>query len=222
MMIDNPDLAAAAAQVDPPVATSAKAKPAPGTVNTTDPESAARVKAELMDNLKVLRAFAISLTRNGSAADDLVQDTVLKAWSNLHRFEPGTNMRAWLFTILRNTYYSSRRKAKREVADPDGIFVEQLCEKPAHDGHLQFQEFRRAFATLSDEHREALILVGASGFSYEEAATMCGCAVGTIKSRANRARRRLAVLLHMEENDALEMTDPQIMAVVSQGAGRMR
>jgi RNA polymerase sigma-70 factor (ECF subfamily) len=185
-------------------------------ITPTDPRD------ELIEHLPALRAFAKSLTRNPTTADDMVQDAVEKAWRNFDKFRPGTNMRAWLFTILRNTYYSSRRKAKREVADPEGIFVEQLCEKPAHDGHLQFQEFRRAFATLSDEHREALILVGASGFSYEEAATMCGCAVGTIKSRANRARRRLGVLLHMEENDALEMTDPAIMAVVSQGAGRMR
>jgi len=216
MMIDNPDLTAAAAQVDPPVATSAKAKPAPGTVNTTDPESAARVKAELMDNLKVLRAFAISLTRNGSAADDLVQDTVLKAWSNLHKFEPGTNMRAWLFTILRNTFYSNRRKAAREVSDSEGDMAGRLATKPAHDGHLNLRDFRTAFAQLPDEQREVLMLVGAMGHAYDEAAKMCGVRIGTIKSRLSRGRERLAELMQLDADEALELTDRATSAVLSE------
>ena len=162
-----------------------------------------------------MRAFAISLTRNGAIADDMVQDTLVKAWTNIEKFEVGTNMRAWLFTILRNTYYSSRRKAKREVADVDGIFTENLAEKPAHDGHMQMTDFRRALAQLKDEQREALLLVGASGFSYEEAADMCGVAVGTIKSRTNRARARLAELMGHNQNDSLEMTDDATMSVLS-------
>ncbi|MEL6516683.1 MAG: RNA polymerase sigma factor [Pseudomonadota bacterium] len=173
---------------------------------------------ELVDHLPALRAFAMSLCRNSATADDMVQDAIEKAWVNFDKFKEGTNMRAWLFTILRNTYYSSRRKMKREVADPEGVFVGQMSEKPAHDGHLQLEEFRRAFITLSDEQREALTLVGAGGFSYEEAAEMCGCAVGTIKSRANRARKRLAELLHLDEDEPLEMTDAQTVAVVSQRA----
>lgn len=172
-------------------------------------------REELVEHLPALRAFAMSLTRNAATADDMVQDAVEKAWVNFDKFEPGTNMRAWLFTILRNTYYSSRRKARREVEDPDGVFVGQLSEKPAHDGHLQMAEFRRAFARLPDEQREALTLVGASGFSYEDAAGMCGCAVGTIKSRANRARKRLAELMHLSEDEPLEMTDAQTVAVVA-------
>ena len=171
---------------------------------------------EIVEHLPALRAFAMSLTRNSAIADDMVQDAVEKAWVNIDKFRPGTNMRAWLFTILRNTYYSNRRKAKREVADPEGVFVGQMSEKPAHDRHLQMAEFRKAFAKLPDEQREALTLVGAGGFSYEEAADMCGCAVGTIKSRANRARKRLAELLHFVENEPLEMTDAQTVAVVSQ------
>lgn len=170
---------------------------------------------ELVEHLPAMRAFAISLTRNGSLADDMVQDTLVKAWTNIEKFEPGTNMRAWLFTILRNTYYSSRRKSKREVADVDGVFTESLAEKPAHDGHMQMNDFRKALGKLKDEQREALLLIGASGFSYEEAAEMCGVAVGTIKSRVNRARAQLAELMEHGENDSLEMTDDATMSVIS-------
>jgi RNA polymerase sigma-70 factor (ECF subfamily) len=162
-----------------------------------------------------MRAFAMSLTRNAAAADDLVQDAVVKAWANFDKFQAGTNLRAWLFTILRNTYYSLYRKRRREVEDPEGRMAGQLSEKPAHDGHLAMADFRVAFAKLTDEQREVLILVGAEGFSYEDAAEMCGCAVGTIKSRTNRARKRLAELMHLDEDDALELTDASTMAVVA-------
>ncbi|KAA9007947.1 RNA polymerase sigma factor [Histidinibacterium aquaticum] len=179
-------------------------------------------KDELVDHLPALRAFALSLTRNGAAADDLVQDTVVKAWSNFDKFEPGTNLRAWLFTILRNTFYSGRRKAKREVADVDGAFTNGLAEKPEHDGKLQMTDFFRAFAKLPEEQREALTLVGAQGFSYEEAASMCGVAIGTIKSRANRGRTRLAELLHMSDDEKMEMTDGATLAVLaSNGTGNL-
>jgi len=170
---------------------------------------------ELVEHLPAMRAFAISLTRNGAIADDMVQDTLVKAWTNIDKFEVGTNMRAWLFTILRNTFYSSRRKAKREVADVDGIMTNNLAEKPAHDGHMQMNDFRKALEQLPDEQREALLLVGASGFSYEEASEMCGVAIGTIKSRTNRARARLAELMGYNEDEALEMTDDATMSVLS-------
>jgi RNA polymerase sigma-70 factor (ECF subfamily) len=173
-------------------------------------------KEELVEHLQAMRAFAMSLARNTAAADDLVQDTVVKAWGNIEKFEAGTNMRAWLFTILRNTYYSQYRKRRREVEDPDGVMAGALSEKPAHDGRLAMSEFRRAFVELSDEQREVLILVGAEGFSYEDAAEMCGCAVGTIKSRTNRARKRLAELMQLDDDDELEMTDPATLAVISQ------
>lgn len=171
---------------------------------------------ELVDHLPALRAFALSLTRDGSSADDLVQDTIVKAWTHIDKFQPGTNLRAWLFTILRNTFYSSRRKVRREVSDTDGIYAAQLSTRPDHDGRLALNDFRKAFEKLPDEQREALILVGASGFSYEEAANMTGVAVGTVKSRANRGRRRLAELLHMEEGEELDMTDRTTLAVMSQ------
>ena len=170
---------------------------------------------ELVEHLPAMRAFAISLTRNGAIADDMVQDTLVKAWTNIEKFQQGTNMRAWLFTILRNTYYSSRRKSNREVADIDGVFTDNLAEKPAHDGHMQMSDFRKALDKLSDEQREALLLIGASGFSYEEAAEMCGVAVGTIKSRTNRARAQLAELMGLNEDEALEMTDDATMSVIS-------
>lgn len=170
---------------------------------------------ELVEHLPAMRAFAISLTRNSAIADDMVQDTVVKAWTNIDKFEVGTNMRAWLFTILRNTYYSSRRKANREVADVDGVFTESLAEKPAHDGHMQMTDFRKALNELAVEQREALLLVGASGFSYEEAAEMCGVAVGTIKSRTNRARAKIAELMGLRDDESLEMTDDATMSVIS-------
>ena len=159
--------------------------------------------------------YCVVLSASRVEADDLAQRTCLRALDRAAQFQSGTSLRAWLFTILRNTYYSNRRKAKREVADVDGVFTESLAEKPAHDGHMQMADFRRALGKLKDEQREALLLVGASGFSYEEAAAMCGVAVGTIKSRTNRARAQLAELLGHNDNEAMEMTDDATMSVLS-------
>lgn len=171
---------------------------------------------ELHEHLPALRAFAISLTRNVAEADDLLQDTIVKAWSNFDRFTAGTDLRAWLFTILRNTFFSAKRKRKREVADPEGLHAATLFEKPHHDGRLAFADFSRAFDMLSPEHREVLILVGANGYAYDEAARMMGVAVGTAKSRANRARARLCELLGMEQGeDMLAGADGATIAVMS-------
>lgn len=171
-------------------------------------------KEELVTHLPALRAFALSLTRNRSTADDMMQDAVLKAWTNMDKFKPGTNMRAWLFTILRNNFYTSRRKLNREVADVDNAFSDTLSVKPDHDGRLQMMDFKAAFAELPDEQREALILIGANGFSYEDAGEMCGVATGTMKSRVNRARARLTELLSLEDDETLELTDAVTSAVV--------
>ena len=172
-------------------------------------------RAELPRHLGALRAFAVSLTRDSSSADDLVQDTVVKAWSNMDKFQCGTNLRAWLFTILRNTFYSDRRKRQREVGDPEGRHAATLYEKPAHDGRLAMIEFLAAFDRLTPEHREALTLIGASGFSYEEAAAMMGVRVGTVKSRASRARARLAEILGLAEGeDALIEVPGSTLAVL--------
>jgi RNA polymerase sigma-70 factor (ECF subfamily) len=146
-----------------------------------------------------LRAFAISLSGNVDRADDLVQETLLRALANIDSFEPGTNMSAWLFTILRNLFRSEYRKRRREVEDSDGRFAETLKSQPGQPSHMEYQEFRAALDRLPADQREALILVGASGFSYEETAKICGCAVGTIKSRVNRARNRLAGMLGLED-----------------------
>ncbi|MDC0658518.1 RNA polymerase sigma factor [Leisingera sp. SS27] len=171
---------------------------------------------DLVNHLGALRAFAISLTRNGATADDLVQDTLVKAWTNIEKFEAGSNMRAWLFTILRNTFYSLRRKRKREVEDADGALSGSLAQKPDHDGRLHMRDFQVAFAQLNDEQREALVLVGAGGFSYDEAAEMCGVKTGTIKSRVNRARARLAELMDLDEDGQIELTDTVTAGIVAQ------
>lgn len=176
---------------------------------------AADPRDEIATHLPALRAFALSLTRDSSSADDLVQEAIVKAWSNLDKFEAGTNLRAWLFTILRNTFFSERRKRKREVSDSDGKIAASLAERPAHDARLAFADFLVAFDALSPEHREVLILVGAEGFSYEEAAEMMGVKVGTVKSRANRARTRLAGLLGLAEGEnVLAEVDGPMLAVL--------
>lgn len=160
----------------------------------SDPEFRNKLVAELPS----LRAFAASLCGSLTTADDLVQDTLLKAWSNSDKFETGTNLRAWLFTILRNTYFSLYRKRSREVQDSEGTYAQRLATHGAQDGHVDLADFRKALALLTEEQREALILVGASGMSYEEAAEVCGVALGTIKSRVNRARAKLAQILGIE------------------------
>jgi RNA polymerase sigma-70 factor (ECF subfamily) len=151
--------------------------------------------------LSSLRAFALSLTNNAARADDLVQDTILRAWQNQHRFQPGTNLNAWLFTILRNAFYSEQRKRMREVQDEDGSYAARLFTAPDQGHRLDVQDLRAGLAKLPPDQREALILVGAEGLSYEEVAGICGVAIGTIKSRVNRARNRLAELLGYGDDD---------------------
>jgi len=156
------------------------------------------VREAMLESVPSLRAFAISLCGNVDRADDLVQEALLRAWANMESFQPGTNMSAWLFTILRNLFRSEYRKRRREVEDVDGTYAERLTSLPEQNSRLEIVEFRNALKLLPSEQRESLILVGASGFSYEEAAQICGCAVGTIKSRVNRARSRLAQILSID------------------------
>jgi RNA polymerase sigma-70 factor, ECF subfamily len=154
--------------------------------------------------IPALRAFAWSLSHNSSDADDLVQDTLIKAWTNRDKFEMGTNLRAWLFTILRNTYYTSVVRRRREVRDEDGLYAASLTSAANQDWSVAVTAMEAALQRLPDEHREALVLVGGAGLTYEEAAEVCGCALGTIKSRVNRARNRLLKLLDAEDaGDAL-------------------
>jgi len=153
-------------------------------------------KADLLAAIPKLRAFALSLCGRSAYADDLVQETLVRAWASFGSFVPGSNLAAWLYTILRNEFYSEFRRRRREVADSDGQYATRMAILPTQDGHMAFLDFRNALAKLALDHREALILVGASGLSYEEAAQVCGCAVGTMKSRVSRARGRLADLLN--------------------------
>ena len=162
------------------------------------------VKDDLLAALPSLRAFAISLCGRTSRADDLVQETLVKAWANLSSFQPGSNMIAWLYTILRNEYYSEFRKRRHEVGDEEGRYAARMATRPTQESHMQFLDFRAAMDRLAPDHREALILVGASGLSYEDAAGICGCAVGTMKSRVNRARTRLAELLAVPDENHIE------------------
>ena len=179
--------------------------------------SSEAVRQGLISFLPNLRAFAIALCGDADRADDLVQDTMLKAWNSLDTFQEGTNLRAWLFTILRNTYFSECRRRRREVPDDSGEYVAQLCVPPAQHGCVDAQDVLRALGQLTDDQREALILVGAEGFAYEEAATICGCAVGTIKSRVNRARTRLSELLGTDAQDF--GPEPATEAVLLRAAG---
>jgi RNA polymerase sigma-70 factor (ECF subfamily) len=149
----------------------------------------------LLAAIPSLRAFAFSLIGRSDRADDLVQETLSKAWAHQTSFQPGTNLRAWLHTILRNEFYSQMRKRKREVEDADGVFSRNLGVHPSQHGYLDMADMRGALAELPNDQREALLLVAASGFSYEQAAEICGVAVGTIKSRVNRARNRLTDML---------------------------
>src|SRR5438477_12941523 len=136
------------------------------------------VREAVLAAVPSLRAFAISLCGNVDRADDLVQETLLRALANIDSFQPGTNMSAWLFTILRNLFRSEYRKRRREVEDGDGSYAEGLISQPEQDGRVEFQEFGEALAKSPADPREALSLVGASGFSYVEAAASCECAVG--------------------------------------------
>jgi RNA polymerase sigma-70 factor, ECF subfamily len=163
----------------------------------SDPPNA-NLQQQLVAAVPNLRAFAISLCRDVNNADDLVQETLIKAWKSQSSFAEGTNFKAWLFTILRNTYLSDRRKARREVQDVDGEFAGRLAVQGDQLGHMDLLDFKKALDTLSDEQKEALILVGAEGFSYEDAAKICDCAIGTVKSRVNRARAKLGEMLSVQ------------------------
>lgn len=152
-------------------------------------------RSNLLTSLSAMRGFALSLTLNSSRADDLVQETLLKAWANRAHFQIGTNFQAWTFTILRNQYYSEQRKRKREVEDVDGVVAGQLEALPDQDDHLTLQAVWRTMGRLPDTQREALMLVGVNGLTYEAAAEILGCQIGTVKSRVSRARAYMSDLL---------------------------
>jgi RNA polymerase sigma-70 factor, ECF subfamily len=161
------------------------------------------IRNQLPTCLPHLRAFALSLTHDPVRSDDLVQSTLLQAWTNLDHFQQGTNLEAWLFTILRNCFYSEHRKRRWEIEDPEAGFAKRLMVQPAQDSKLMLDDLREALARLTLEQRKALLLVAEQGETYEDAAALCGVAVGTLKSRVNRARTQLVAMLQMENRHDL-------------------
>lgn len=171
----------------------------------------------LIEAIPRLRAFAISLTSKSDRADDLVQETLMKAWKYSESFTEGTNFRAWLYAILRNEFYSQIRKRSREVEDLDGAYAARVAQPAEQHGHLDMADLKTALEQLPPDQREALILVGASGFSYEEAASVCNVAVGTIKSRVNRGRARLASIMQIDQ--AEDLTPERVTQAVLRRTG---
>ncbi|GJD33547.1 sigma-70 family RNA polymerase sigma factor [Methylobacterium aerolatum] len=167
----------------------------------TPPGADAEMRDLLLGAIPALRAFAFSLTYDLDRSDDLVQDTLVRAWTKAASFRRGTNLTAWLFTILRNLFYSEQRKRKREVEDAEGAHAARLASLPEQEVRMEMAQFQDALNLLPHSQREALILVGAQSFTYEEAAEICGVAVGTIKSRVSRARVRLIEALGMAGTD---------------------
>ena len=158
-------------------------------------ESREQFRQHLLAAIPKLRAFALSLAAHADHADDLVQETLMKAWNHQNSFQDGTNIKAWLFTILRNEYFSQLRKRRREVEDADGDYAASVMTPGGQESQLDMADLRIALQQLPADQREAVVLVGASGFSYQEVADICHVPVGTVKSRVNRARNKLAVLL---------------------------
>ena len=152
-------------------------------------------KRDLVKLIPHLRAFARTLCGDAAAADDLAQDTVMKAWDARSSYQMGTNMKAWTFMILRNQFYSEKRRSWRQTQLDQEAAERTLVATDDPSSPLALDELRQALIMLPTEQREALILVGAGGFAYEEAAEICGCAVGTVKSRVSRARRALQGIL---------------------------
>lgn len=154
----------------------------------------------LLDQMPALHRRAVSLSRDKSRSEDLVQTTVLKAWEHRARFEENTCLRAWLFTILRNAFITGIRAQRHEVADTNAQFSGQVMVPPDQDDALELKQLMSLIETLPDAQRTALLYMGADGYSQQEAATACGCSVGTIKSRVSRARATLILLLNAPAN----------------------
>lgn len=158
------------------------------------------LRGEIVALVPALRAFSRALTRNPSEADDLLQESLLKALGHIHQFAPGTNLKAWLFTIVRNTFYTGYNKRRRESSCPldEAISVHVA---PGQEWSLKIRAVDKALQQIPVHQREALMLVGCAGLSYEEASEICGCALGTIRSRVNRARTHLLKLLEVDAHD---------------------
>jgi RNA polymerase sigma-70 factor (ECF subfamily) len=174
-------------------------KPTSNATNTNIERQFTEVSAAVVEHLPHLRAFARSLASSKDQADDLVSEAVARALASAHQFRPGTNFKAWIFTILRNAFYTEGRKRWNRVVTLDDNFYHQPSVAPTQEDSLSFCDFRRAFIQLSPRQREVLMLVGNSDLSYEEVAAQCQCPVGTVKSRVSRARLDLKRLLEDQE-----------------------
>lgn len=152
-------------------------------------------KQELTALIPHLRAFSRSLCGNATLADDVAQDALLKAWNARERFIPGSNLKAWTFTILRNQFYSIKRRSWRATSLEPEVAEQTIVANSDAEQSMHLNDLRRGLDMLQDDQREAIILIGASGLSYEEAAEICGCAVGTVKSRVSRARKALEAIM---------------------------
>ncbi|MCC6919320.1 MAG: sigma-70 family RNA polymerase sigma factor [Alphaproteobacteria bacterium] len=160
-------------------------------------------KDGLLEAIPYVRAFARTLCGSKAPADDLAQETLTKAWAARNSFQPGTNLKAWLFMIARNQFYSEKRRSWRSVAWDEDLAEARLVAPATQSFNVDLTDLRRALTKITPEQREALVLVGAGGLSYEEAAKVCGCAIGTVKSRVARARQALERMLNGADPDAL-------------------
>jgi RNA polymerase sigma-70 factor (ECF subfamily) len=167
----------------------------------TEAERDRAFRDELIALIPQLRAFARTLTGDPTAADDLAQDAMMKAWDARESFSLGTNMKAWTFMILRNQFYSEKRRSWRQSQLDQEAAERTLVAADDPSAPVALDELRQGLGMLPPEQREALILVGAGGFAYDEAAAICGCAVGTVKSRVSRARRALHEILESGDYD---------------------
>ena len=158
------------------------------------------LRDEMVRLIPKLRAHAVVLTRSASEADDVVQETLARAWRFRQTLQPGSNIKAWLFRILRNVYLAGLSRPKF-VSDPEGRYTRDLRTEPDQEWRLQFRELLEALADLNEPTRQALLLVVGSGFTYEEAAAACGCSAGTVKSRVSRGRERLVQLVRDQSED---------------------
>ena len=176
------------------------------------------VRIAMLTAMPKLLAFAISLCRNRDQAEDLVQDTLLRACANIKSFTPGTNMLAWLCTIMKNHFFSECRRRRRPFEAIDD-HADSVASKPTQVAHAECNELWAALEKLEPRQREVLIMIGASGLSYDEAAKICGCPTGTIKSRVNRARAELAQLMSIEGPEDFE--EDRVIAAVIAGRDRL-
>jgi RNA polymerase sigma-70 factor, ECF subfamily len=167
----------------------------------SDPKLEDQFKRELIGLIPHLRAFARTLAGDPASADDLAQDAMMKAWDARASYQMGTNMKAWTFMILRNQFYSEKRRSWRQTQLDQEAAERTLIAADDPESPVALDELRLSIGMLPAEQREALILVGAGGFAYEEAAAICGCAVGTVKSRVSRARKALQAILEQGAYD---------------------